>query len=355
MIAAGPDGEPKPEVDPAYRPSQIDGVNVEGVDVEGYVNPTVSRTKRKTQAVIIPEREDEEADDSNFVFFVPPKHEAVSYSVEAVLDSKQVGRKVLYLVKWEGFDDEADNTWEPEKNLDDCPEKLERYWKAAPDSCGAKRHGEEMEKERTKRRRLSAAKGETPPPPYSAVEAALKSMSKDKLLEAISSAWDSDGDMRSKLAEEANVRPAEDKPEEDIWQEAEDQELMLSWNWRVSIASSKPPLSKAEAGKYKIDISDGTLKIGTGGAKEVLLPEPMAIAKVYSVGDGGNAKPTDAAFPLEVGREEKGLQFDLEKEAWRMTFERAKPNAMRLRIEVFPKNSSTAKQVIFAFPDPKGV
>ena len=91
MIAAGPDGEPKPEADPAYKPpatAVIDGVNTEGVDVEGYVNPTVSRTKRKTQAVIIPEREDEEPDDSQFVYFVPPKHEAVSYSVEAVLDSK---------------------------------------------------------------------------------------------------------------------------------------------------------------------------------------------------------------------------------------------------------------------------
>ena len=230
MIAAGPDGEPKPETDPAYRPSQIDGVNVEGVDVEDYVNPTVNRTKRKTQAVIIPEREDDEGDDKDFVFLVPPKHEAVSYSVEAVLDSKQVGRKVLYLVKWEGFDDEADNTWEPEKNLDDCPEKLERYWKAAPDSCGAKRHGEEMEKERTKRRRLSAAKGETPPPPYSVLEAALKSMSKDKLLEAISSAWDFDGDMCSKLAEAANVRPADDKVEEDLWQEAEDQARALGWD-----------------------------------------------------------------------------------------------------------------------------
>ena len=146
MIAAGPDGEPKPEVDPAYRPSQIDGVNVEGVDVEGYINPTVSRTKRKTQAVIIPEREDEEADDgANLVFFVPPKHEAVSYSVEAVLDSKQVGRKVLYLVKWEGFDGKEDNTWEPQKNLDDCPEKLEAYWKASPESAGARQHNEELQ------------------------------------------------------------------------------------------------------------------------------------------------------------------------------------------------------------------
>ena len=127
MIAAGPDGEPKPEADPAYKPpatAVIDGVNTEGVDVEGYVNPTVSRTKRKTQAVIIPEREDEEPDDSQFVYFVPPKHEAVSYSVEAVLDSKLVGRKVLYLVKWEGFDGEDDNTWEPQKHLSDCAEKL---------------------------------------------------------------------------------------------------------------------------------------------------------------------------------------------------------------------------------------
>ncbi len=92
MIAAGPDGEPKPEADPAYKPpatAVIDGVNTEGVDVEGYVNPTVSRTKRKTQAVIIPEREDEEPDDSQFVYFVPPKHEAVSYSVEVVLDSRK--------------------------------------------------------------------------------------------------------------------------------------------------------------------------------------------------------------------------------------------------------------------------
>jgi len=67
------------------------------------------------------------------------------YVVEAVLDSKQEGRKVLYLVKWEGFDSEEDNTWEPQKNLDDCPEKLEAYWQANPESAGARQHAEELE------------------------------------------------------------------------------------------------------------------------------------------------------------------------------------------------------------------
>ena len=67
-----------------------------------------------------------------------------------------------------------------------------------------------------------------------------------------------------------------------------------------------------------------------------------------------NPNPNLSPDLTEAGREEKGLQFDLEKEAWRFTFERAKPNAMRLRIEVYPKSSATASQVLFAFPDPKG-
>ena len=62
MIAAGPDGDPKPEADPPFRPSTVDGVNVAGVDVADYVNPTLNRTKRKTQAVIKPELEDDEDD-----------------------------------------------------------------------------------------------------------------------------------------------------------------------------------------------------------------------------------------------------------------------------------------------------
>ena len=349
-----------------------------GPSIEDYISPAVSRTKRKTAAQIEPEPdEDEEEDDS--VFFLPPKQEAVSYIVEAVLDSKMVGRKVLYLVKWEGFDDEEENTWEPEKNLDDCTEKLEEYWKNNPESAGATRHAEEMEL-KNKRKKAKGTK------PFSDIEAALKAMSKDKLLEVVAKAWDADGDMRKELTALAGVAAAAG-PVEDDWYEAEDQQLMLSWNWRVIGSASRrkdaahpgwgqramrppggsngprpllcslsrsrsldacgglrsspqlapkarslspPPTTAAgkETSKYKLDISDGALTIGSSKPAEVLLPEPMLIAKVYAV-EGGEAKLTSDKFGPTV--EEKGLQFNLQAESWRMTFERSPPNAMRLR------------------------
>ena len=82
------------------------------------------------------EEEDDEDDEDD---------EEDDYVVEEVLDSKQEGRKVLYLVKWEGFDGDDDNTWEPQKNLSDCPEKLEAYWKASPESAGARQHAEALQ------------------------------------------------------------------------------------------------------------------------------------------------------------------------------------------------------------------
>lgn len=303
-----------------------------GPSIEDYISPALSRTKRKTQAVIEPEKEDDEEDD----FFLPPKQEAVSYVVEEVLDSKMVGRKVLYLVKWEGFDDEEENTWEPEKNLDDCTEKLQDYWKKHPESAGAKRHAEEME---LKNKRKKAKGGSNAP--FSVVEETLKAMSKEQLLEALSTAWEAEGDMRANLATGASVELNKSAPVADDWFIADDQELMLSWNWRVVGAGSK----------YTMDISDGAIKIGSSKPSEVLLPEPMLIAKVYDV-VGGEAQLSSEAFPAP--EDERGLQFNLQSESWRMTFERAKPNAMRLRIEVFPKGGSTAKSVHHAFPNPKG-
>lgn len=38
------------------------------------------------------------------------------FLVEKILDRKKVGRKTLYFVKWENYD-ESQNTWEPASNL----------------------------------------------------------------------------------------------------------------------------------------------------------------------------------------------------------------------------------------------
>lgn len=40
------------------------------------------------------------------------------FEVEKILAKKGTGRKLVYLVKWKGYDKEEDNTWEPAKNLD---------------------------------------------------------------------------------------------------------------------------------------------------------------------------------------------------------------------------------------------
>ena len=106
--------------------------------------PSAAAAKKKRAAEESEESESEESESEEEDDEDDEDEDGEDYVVEEVLDSKLDGRKVLYLVKWEGFDGEDDNTWEPQKHLSDCAEKLAAYWEAHPESAGAKKHAEEL-------------------------------------------------------------------------------------------------------------------------------------------------------------------------------------------------------------------
>ena len=46
--------------------------------------------------------------------------------MEKIVDSRQKGKKMEYLVKWKGYPS-AENTWEPSSNLEDVMDMVEAF------------------------------------------------------------------------------------------------------------------------------------------------------------------------------------------------------------------------------------
>jgi len=78
------------------------------------------------------------------------------YEVEKILDKRMKKGKAEYLIKWKGYDNEDDNTWEPEENLD-CEDKIVEF-NAKKDKKDAK----EEEKNKKRKSESAAAKKDEP-------------------------------------------------------------------------------------------------------------------------------------------------------------------------------------------------
>ena len=65
------------------------------------------------------------------------------YEVETVLDKRtKKGGQVEYLVKWKGYDDPDDNTWEPADNLKEAEALIKKYEKVLVSESTTVRYSE---------------------------------------------------------------------------------------------------------------------------------------------------------------------------------------------------------------------
>ncbi|CAH4027732.1 chromobox protein homolog 1-like [Pieris brassicae] len=137
---------------------------------------------------------------------VEPEEE---FSVEKVLDRRIRNGKVEYYLKWKGYSD-ADNTWEPEENLD-CPDLIQTFEEARKKKEAEGKGAMKIDKD-TKKRKSAA----TPD-----LKGAKKSKSDDKKAsgfdrglepEKIIGATDSSGElmflMKWQGTDEADLVPA---------------------------------------------------------------------------------------------------------------------------------------------------
>ena len=85
-------------------------------------------------------------------------NEEEEYEVEKILDMRKKGKKKEYLVKWKGWENEEDQTWEPEASLEGSKDLLSEFLDSRKESDS---HDTAKEKTTVKRGRKSASNTES--------------------------------------------------------------------------------------------------------------------------------------------------------------------------------------------------
>lgn len=56
------------------------------------------------------------------------EEENENYEIEAIVDDRMKNKIRYFLVKWAGFEDEDEMTWEPEEHLESCRDLIDKYY-----------------------------------------------------------------------------------------------------------------------------------------------------------------------------------------------------------------------------------
>jgi len=79
------------------------------------------------------------------------------YEVEKIIDKRIVGKELQYLVKWKGWEDEDDRTWEPEANLSGSEKLIKKYEESKTNAIKHK-SSEKKEKKPTQKKQTAIRK-----------------------------------------------------------------------------------------------------------------------------------------------------------------------------------------------------
>ncbi|XP_034563677.1 chromobox protein homolog 1b isoform X1 [Notolabrus celidotus] len=145
-----------------------------------------------------PEKKEKKPDD-----VAEEEEEEEEYVVEKVLNRRVVKGRVEYLLKWKGFSNSEDNTWEPEDNLD-CPDLIAEFLQSQKTAHEGKRkaagEGEGGDESKSKKKKDDTEK--------------LRGFARGLDPERIIGATDSTGElmflMKWKNSDEADLVPAKE-------------------------------------------------------------------------------------------------------------------------------------------------
>uniref|UniRef100_A0AAV2K2B9 Chromo domain-containing protein n=1 Tax=Knipowitschia caucasica TaxID=637954 RepID=A0AAV2K2B9_KNICA len=128
-----------------------------------------------------------------------PAEEPEEFVVEKILDQRLVNGKVEFYLKWKGFT-EADNTWEPEDNLD-CPELISAYLEAQKNI---------KEKPAGVKRKASTEEAEPEPKKSEKPRGFARNLEPERIIGATDSSGELMFLMKWKESDEADLVPAKE-------------------------------------------------------------------------------------------------------------------------------------------------